>query len=148
MERLPERVGSQPAEIVEADRQLPSGANKVERITQHTKGLVEDLTSWVELKLKLTQIEIEEKIDAKVNRAAVGVIVGVMALITALFALITLALGIGAWLGHPAWGFLVVTLLLALITGVIIAVKPHLIPIRQQPSEKKQSESETSIVKA
>ncbi len=129
MEKLTVTTEDAPT-IIPSERQLPSGANKVERITQHTKGLVEDLTSWVELKMKLTQVEIEERIDEKANKALVSAIAGVFFALTGLFALITLALGLGAWLGHPAWGFLIVTVLLGLLSAAVIAVKPKLLELR------------------
>lgn len=122
MEALPERR----REVAPPDRQLPSGRNKVERISDQTKGLFDDFTSWVELRLKLFQAEIQEKVESKVNETVIKVAPFVAAAIGGFFALVTLALFLGWWLGHPAWGFLCVTLLFALITGVLLARKKRL----------------------
>jgi uncharacterized membrane protein YqjE len=138
MERLPEQttraLGDGMAPI---ERRLPSGANKVERIAQHTKGLAEDVTSWVELRLKLAQIEIEERIDAKVNDLAGKAVVAGLAALGALFALVTLALGaaaLGVAIGLSQTlslflGFLLVTILLFVAALVFRSAKPRMIPI-------------------
>jgi hypothetical protein len=42
----------------------------------------------------------------------------VTAAVALLFLLTALAFGLGAWLGHPAWGFLIVAGVLFLIAGV------------------------------
>ena len=49
------------------ERQLGSSDSAVQRVIQHSKGLVEDLQQWVELKVELTQLEIMEKVDARIN---------------------------------------------------------------------------------
>lgn len=138
MEQLPERTEA-PSRITVA-RDRPAPLSKVERMTEETKGLVGDLTSWVELRLKLTQLEVEERVEARLNDLIIKVIIGVVAGIAGLFALITLALAIGAWLGHPAWGFLVVTVLLLLVAGALRAAQPHLVSLgdkRARVKEKK-----------
>lgn len=132
MEALPE-PRSKPAP---PERQLPSGKNKVERISAQTKGLFDDFTSWVELRLKLFQAEVQEKVESKVNEAIIKVAPFVAAAIGGFFALITLALFLGWWLGHPAWGFLCVTLLFAAITGILLMRKKRL--AREKEDEKKE----------
>jgi hypothetical protein len=109
------------------ERQLPSGENKLERMATHTKGLVGDFRDWVDLRIKLTKLEILEEVDAKVNEALIGVLVAAVGLLACVFLLVTIALGLGAWLGHPAWGFLIVTLALFLFAGIVHAVKPTIV---------------------
>jgi uncharacterized membrane protein YqjE len=127
MEQLPQRKELVSVDGAPTNRQLPSGQNKVQRIAEHTKGLFEELTSWVDLKLKLTQIEIENKIEDRVNQLVVGAIVAFFAVLALVFGLVALGLGLGAWLGHPGWGFLAVMVLLLLITGGVMLVKPRLV---------------------
>lgn len=123
------------------ERQLPPGGGKVERITQQTKSLVEDLTSWIDLKIKLTRLEIEETVDAKKKEVAVLAAIGVFAALAGFFALITLGLGFGAiliaiGLSRPLsyfLGFLLVTLTLALIALILRKMQPGL----TQPDTKK-----------
>jgi hypothetical protein len=131
MEAAPEKTVHDAVPVPETppERQLRSGLNKVERLTKQSKGLFDDLSAWVELRLKLTQIEFEEKLDAKINQLAVGAVMGLLALFAVLFALVTLALGLGAWLGHPAWGFLIVTVLLVGVTLAVRAARPHLVSV-------------------
>ena len=126
MEQLPERTSSNAEHLartdqrVAADHQLPVAGNKLERITQHGKGLFGDLTSWIDLKIKLTKLEIQEELNEKKKEIGALVIAGVLAAIGGLFGLVTLGIGIGAlfiWIGlsHPlsyTLGFLVVTLIL------------------------------------
>ena len=135
MESLPESTAS--SRIDRPDRQLPPGGNKVERIAQHSKGLVKDLTSWVELRLKLAQIEVKEKAEAKANDLAIIAVVAGLALLGAVFMLITLGLGAAALLialglSTPLsyfLGFLLVSLILLGGAAIIRASKPHLVQV-------------------
>jgi hypothetical protein len=107
-------------------RLLKSSQNKVERISAETRGIFGDFSSWVELRLKLFQVEIQERIQTKVNETIIKVAPVAAGAITGFFGLITLALFLGWWLGHPAWGFLIVTVMLALVTGVLLARKKRM----------------------
>ncbi len=115
MEARPERPRPLPGSPVPSDHLLPSGANKVERIAQHSKALVDDLTAWVDLKVKLTKLEVEHTIQEKTSEVVVKVIPLVVFALAGFFLLVTVALGLGWLLGHPFWGFLIVTLGLALV---------------------------------
>ena len=123
--------------------EFPSGKNKIGRIGEQTKGLVDDFTSWVELRLKLFQVEIQDKIQAKISEAAIKIAPFVAAAISGFFVLITAALFIGWWLGHPAWGFLVITSLLVLVTMMLGARSSRL--KRHQQEEKKEEEARKAI---
>lgn len=120
MEAFPERSPTHRGQIP-PDRQLPSSKNKVERIGRQTKGLFEDFTQWVELRLRLFQLDVQDKIQKKANEAIIKIAPFVVGALGGLFLLVTAALFIGWWLGHPAWGFLVVTGLLFLVAGVLYA---------------------------
>ncbi len=140
MEALPRRKEAPP------ERQLPSGRNKVERISEQTKGLFEDFTSWVELRLKLFQAEVQEKVEKKVNAAIIKISPFVAAAIAGFFALITLALFIGWWLGHPAWGFLCITLIFVLLTAVLLVRKNRLEKNQEQEASwRRDSELGDSV---
>src|SRR5690606_14896303 len=71
MESYSERPRQVAGGAVPPDHQLPSGANKLERIAQHSKGLVDDLTAWVDLKVKLVQLDVERKVQEKATAAVV-----------------------------------------------------------------------------
>ena len=140
MEALPEpRTTPAPPE-----RRLPSGKNKVERISAQTKGLFDDFTTWVELRLKLFQAEVQEKVETKVNEAIIKIAPFVAAAIGGFFALVTLALFLGWWLGHPAWGFLCVTLLFAVITGILLMRKKRLDKEKQDDTDEARSRPPSS----
>lgn len=136
MEALPERKEAR------LDRRLPSGRNKVERISEHTKGLFDDFTSWVELRLKLFQAEVQEKVEKKVNAAVIKVAPFVAGAVAGFFALITLALFLGWWLGHPAWGFLCVTLMFVLLSGVLLVRKNRLEKSQEQEASWRRESEE------
>jgi hypothetical protein len=121
------------------DHRLPAHRNKAERVTDHLAGLSEDLREWVELRIQLIRKEIEEKIEGRLSTVKGIVAVGVVAAITALFALVTLAVGIGALAGGRYWlGFLVVTLLLAVVTYVLKrTMAPGAIHIEREKSTGK-----------
>lgn len=120
MESIPERSPDIRPPVA-PDHQLPSGRNKVQRISRHTKGLFEDFTQWVELRLRILQLDVQEKIRTKANEAAIKVAPFIVGALAGFFLLITASLFIGWWLGHPAWGFLVVTGLLFLVAGILYA---------------------------
>ena len=94
---------------------------KVHRISSETRGLLEDFTSWIELRLRLVQLDVQSYIRRKIDEATLKAALIIVSLVSGLFVLITLALFAGWALGHPAWGFLVVTGLLLLWTGILYA---------------------------
>lgn len=99
----------------------------VERLTDSTRGLVEDVKEWVELRIQLFQLEVEERIEAKLNQGVLAGTVALVLLLAVVFGLTALALGLGTWLGHPAWGFLAVAVLLGIGAAGLWAVRPRLV---------------------
>ena len=96
-----------------------NATGKVHRIGSETRGLLEDFTSWVELRLRLVQLDVQDYIRQKIDEATLKAALVIAGLVSGLFMLITLALFAGWALGHPAWGFLAVTGLLLLWTGIL-----------------------------
>lgn len=96
--------------------QLPPHGNTVDRLGQHTRGLVDDVKEWVDLRIQLLQAEIRDQIKGKVNELVFKhfpkILPIVLGALSGYFVLMALAFGIGALLGHPVWGFLIVGLLL------------------------------------
>lgn len=95
------------------------GAKKVERIAQQSKGLFDDVKEWIDLKITLIELEIRQKIEARRDDAITFALIGFLGVTALVFLLIAVALGLGAWLGHPAWGFLIVTGILAGVAGLL-----------------------------
>ena len=98
------------------------------RIAAHTQGLFEDLREWVDLRIDLAILEVEERIDEAKNSLALGITLAVFGFFAALFTLTTVALGVGWLLGHPFWGFLAVTVALILVVVVLRVAQPALVP--------------------
>ena len=98
----------------------PGEFDKLNRLADHTKGLFEDITSWAELKLQYLLMEYEEQIFQKLKNRVISEVGSVVILgIGVFFGIVTLALGLGAWLGHSAWGFLIVTALLMMTAWAV-----------------------------
>lgn len=137
---MPEDLNPAANRMESVDREVPQATGgsplhsageggKLQRLSGHTKSLIEDVKAWAELKMTLTQIEIEETVDKRVNQAVTGAVVAALAGMAALFALTAAALGIGEWLGHPAWGFLIVAGFLIVITIIVRVMKPRVVDV-------------------
>ncbi|NND70046.1 MAG: hypothetical protein HKN43_00545 [Rhodothermales bacterium] len=115
--------------------------SKVRRISTQTKGLVEDMRTWVDLKMQYTQLDLEDRVDTKVNEAAKGAIVAAVGLITLVFVLLTIGLGLGVLFDSVFLGFLGVTgvLVVALIVAAIVNPKLVNIKFTDQKSGRKKS---------
>ena len=118
MDHKPDNQKSVSDWTVPPERQLPTGRNKVERMSDHSKGLVADLKEWIDLKVELVKLDVQHELETKKNEFIVLAVVGAVSGIALLFLLVAIAFGIGAWLGHPAWGFLVVAGFLFLGAGI------------------------------
>lgn len=105
----------------------PEGG-KLGRIAGHTQGLVEDLREWMDLRLDLAILEVEEKVDALRNEVALGLTLAFFGFFAALFGFTTIALGLGWLLGHPFWGFLIVSIGLVSTVTALVKTRPDLVP--------------------
>lgn len=101
---------------------------KLDRIAGHTRGLVEDLREWIDLRIDLAILELEERVDELRNEVALGITLAFFGFFAAMFVLTTVALGLGWLLGHPFWGFLIVSSLLVLIVLALSQARPDLVP--------------------
>lgn len=98
------------------------------RIAAHTQGLFTDLREWIDLRIDLAILEVEERIDEFKNQVALGITFALFGFFAALFSLTTVALGVGWLLGHPFWGFLAVSVALILVVVALRVTKPELMP--------------------
>ncbi|MEM1126595.1 MAG: phage holin family protein [Bacteroidota bacterium] len=105
----------------------PREGGPVHRVQQHALDLVEDIKSWIDLKVQHKQLELQAKVESKLNVIILGVILLVLALYIFGLVLTAISLGLGAWLGHPAWGFALTAGLLTLIAGVLAALRPNFV---------------------
>lgn len=123
METLQDRLSRE--EGPPADR--PQGG-KLGRIAGHTQGLVEDLREWIDLRIDLAILEMEERVDRLRNEVALGLTLAFFGFFAAMFVLTTTAIGLGWLLGHPFWGFLIVTIVLLLVVAALARARPDLLP--------------------
>jgi hypothetical protein len=98
------------------------------RIAGHTQGLVEDLREWIDLRIDLAILEVEERVDELRNEVALGLSLAFFGFFATFFVLVTVALGLGWALGHPFWGFLIVAVVLTGFVAVLARTRPELAP--------------------
>lgn len=120
---------------------VPGG--RIDRMVYHTEALADDITDWIDLRIQLLQLEIEEEAERRLNSFIARAIIATLVATAGLFALLTLAFGLGWWLGHPFWGFAIVTGLLVTGAGVVAYARPEFVhrpvKLRSVPSSE-QSE--------
>jgi len=138
------RLQKPPSSVSGLPMEPDRGKNKIERIGEQTKGLFEDFTGWVEVRLKLFQLEMQDKIQSKVNEAIIKIAPAVAGALTGLFLLVTIALFIGWWLGHPAWGYLIVTGMLGLVTVILSSKARRLKTESEEENDLSASENGSS----
>ncbi len=109
------------------ETQSPPDGGRLDRIADQTRGLIDDIKEWIDLKVQLVQLELEERFESLANHILATLLVIVLAFTTLLFGLVAGALAIGNWLGDPLWGFLIVTGGLALITVLVHLIRPHFV---------------------
>lgn len=100
-----------------------------QKLISQARQLSGDVVEWVTLRVQLTQMVIEDRVDQRLRHVeetlnvlverAIVVLLGAVAVFFLLFAV---AFGLGAWLGHPGWGFLIVGILLVIVTLVVRAM--------------------------
>ena len=104
-----------------------NGNGRFDRISDQTKGLVEDVKEWVDLRVKLVQLDIEERVETIANEAISTLLVIAVAAGSLLFLLIAAAFAMGALFGSNALGFLAVGVVLAIVSWSIARFKPKFV---------------------
>ncbi len=109
-----------------------SSRNPVGRLAGESRALFDDLREWVDLRVQLVQVDIEERIEKAANEAIAVIAVLVLALFAVVFLLHGVAVWIGSALGGVQWGYLIVGGFLAVITLIIHSVKPDFVGSRKR----------------
>lgn len=117
----------------------PRGQGRIERIVSGSRELAMDLVELVDLKMQLLQIQVEERVQERLNGAVQNALVGGIALGGVLFVLVAGALMLGQLLGHDALGFLAVAALLFLAAFAFRQGKWQMIRIRLRGNGKKEA---------
>ena len=98
---------------------------KIDRMVRDTRALGDAIAEWIELRIALVRSEVEEEVNHRLNTAVRRLVVGMIFAVAGLFVLVTVALGLGLWLGHPVWGFGIVAAVLIVIAGVVGVAMPE-----------------------
>lgn len=114
-----------------------SRGGKLQRISSDTRGVISDLREWIDLRIDLAVRDVNDQLDDAASQAVLGVVLAVLGFFTGLFMLTTLAIGLGWWLGHMFWGFLIVFVLLAVLSFAVLAtLKRHPIIVETKIFQK------------
>lgn len=100
-------------------------AGKIDRMVRDTRALGGAIAEWIELRIALVRSEVEEEVNHRLNTAVRRLLVGLIFAVAALFVLVTVALGLGLWLGHPVWGFGIVAAVLIVIAAIVGIAMPE-----------------------
>jgi len=93
--------------------------SRAERIALHYKGFVSSLQSWLELRIELAGHQYLEQILQNKRLVYVVLLTGLSAVLAVTFILVAAALGLGALLGHTAWGFASVGAVMAALAWLL-----------------------------
>lgn len=141
------KAASSPGSGGGADEKGP-GSNPVSRLAGESRALFEDLREWVDLRVQLVQVDVEERIEKAANEIISVVMVVVLGLFALAFLLHGLAIWIGAALGATQWGYLVVAGVLGLTTLALKTAKPDFMRRRKDSLQHDASLPESPAPKA
>jgi len=82
-------------------------------------GLVDNLYKYVQTQIELTQIEVQERIEAAIKKLVLLLVLGIVSAIFLVFVFITFALYLNYLTHSDFLGFVIVTSLLGIITGLV-----------------------------
>lgn len=114
-----------------------SAKNPVRRLAGESRALFDDLREWVDLKVQLVQVDIEERIEKAANEIIALVMVVVLGLFAAAFLLHGLAIWLGSVLGGAQWGYLIVAGVLGFTTLILKSAKVDFMSRRKEESPPK-----------
>jgi len=102
----------------------PNG--RIDRLVTETRQLSDDLTHWVNLRLKLIHLDIQERIDDELDFVYTGVMVLGMMTIALLLASFGIAWALGDLLGERWYGFAILAVLYLIAALVILRLRPRM----------------------
>lgn len=85
------------------------------RLAHEIRSLVDDIKEWVELRIELLQLDVENRIQDVANDILLVVLILTMMSVAMLFVSLAAAFALGAWLGSNALGFLIVGVVFGLL---------------------------------
>ena len=90
-------------------------------------GLIDNLYKYVQTNIEIAKVEVQEKIEDTVKKVALIAVLVITGTLFLIFLLITLALFLNKTLESQYLGFLIITVLLGIICGLVyMKIKPLL----------------------
>ena len=92
-------------------------------------GLIDNLYKYVQTNIEIAKVEVQEKMEDTLKKVALFAILAIVGTIFLIFLLITLALFLNKILLSQYLGFLIITVFLGIICGIVyMKIKPLLEP--------------------
>jgi len=105
------------------------------RLAGESRALFDDLREWVDLRVQLVQVDVEERIEKAANEIIAIVMVAVLGLFALAFLLHGVAIWLGEALGGVQWGYLIVAAVLGLTTLALKSARPDFVRRRSGKEE-------------
>jgi len=99
---------------------------RIDRIVSETRHLSDDLTEWVNLRIRLVQIDLQERIDGELDFVFSSVVVIALIVVALMLGSIGLSFVIGELMGNASYGFAIMTLFYLLVALIFVRVRPRL----------------------
>jgi len=127
---MPENTRESEASVATGPRSVKKGQKepdgRIDRLVTETRQLGDDLTQWVNLRLKLIHLDIQERIDGELDFVYTGVLVLGMMTIALLLASFGIAWVLGDLLGERWHGFGILAVLYLIAALVILRLRPRM----------------------
>lgn len=98
-------------------------------------GLVDNLYKYVQTNIEIAKVEVQERIEDTIKKVAIIAILVLSGAMFFIFVLLTLALFLNHVLASNYLGFLIVTILLAIIIGIAFLILKRFLPTAQQEDD-------------
>ena len=98
-------------------------------------GLVDNLYKYVQTNIEIAKVEVQERIEDTIKKVAIIAILVLTGAMFFIFVLLTLALFLNHVLVSNYLGFLIVTILLAIIIGIAFLILKRFLPTAQQEDD-------------
>jgi hypothetical protein len=100
-------------------RESDGGDGPLVRLVHEIRSLVEDIKEWIELRIELLQLDVEDRVQAVANDILLVLFVLVLFFVAFLFLALAAAFALGQWLESEALGFLIVAVVFGLLGASI-----------------------------
>jgi len=98
--------------------------SKLGSLARETRSLLTDVKDWIDLRVQLLQIEVEERIESAAHKIISLIVVAILGLFAVLFLLLAIAEAVGIWLGHPSYGYIFVAVIMIILTWIVNRSRP------------------------